>query len=170
MRIKKSFNIFYYGIALVLFLNIMSCGVDRAEQVETLNENLADFEKLRALVESRYQRTFQDTTYNRTRIVFINCDEDDVLNEQDYFCDDKVVLEAMDALGIREMAFEKTGSPCSPESIFNEIYCRIKKTNYYPVVTYLYEYCGSGPVYESKTTFYQPVGSNWGVLVDSHFP
>ena len=170
MRIKKLFNALHYGLALLVLLNLISCRVDNEEQVETLNENLEEFEKLRELVESRYRRIFQDTAYNRTRVVFINCDENDVLNEQDYFCDDKVVLQAMEALGLRKIAFEKSGIPCSPRSIFNEIHCQIKKTSHYPVVTYVYEYCGSRPTYESKTIFYQPVRSNWSVLVDSNFP
>jgi hypothetical protein len=159
-----------YSVFCPLFILVICCGVDREDQISYLTENLENLENLRQTIESRYAHLMRDTSYNRNRIVFLNCDEEGNLSP-DYFCEDVLILKMMEDLELREISFEKQdGKPCSTSNIFNAIYFQRKKSSYYPVVYYYYEYCGTSEPVETKTIFYNPINSNWSVYIDSNYP
>lgn len=76
----------------------------------------------------------------------------------------------MNELEIREIKFVKKGESCSRASMFNELYFERRKVNYYPIVYYLYEYCGTSNKVETKTIYYSPINSHWSLLIDSSYP
>lgn len=120
-------------------------------------------------IESRYGYILSDSTDSRNRIVFTDCDVEGNLSK-DYFCNDELILEIMNELELREVRFEKKGAACAKSCIYNEVYFQRKKINYSPTVYYLYEYCGTGKVFETQTIFYNPIDSHWSVYIDSNYP
>lgn len=154
---------------LFIFILTVSCGENREEHLSYLSNNLEKLENLQRTIESRYGYILSDSTDNRNRIVFIDCEVEGNLSK-DYFCNDKLILEIMKELELREVRFEKKGTPCVKSSMYNEVYFQRKKINYSPIVYYMYEYCGTGKVFESQTIFYSPIDSHWSVYIDSNYP
>lgn len=142
---------------------IVSCGVDRDSELETLQENIEKYDELRLLVETKYKKNLNS---NRPRIVFLDCIESEK-SVVDYICDDREILSRMEALNIKEIRFER--KRCN-NNFYSEVYFQKSKFNHYPIVYYLFERCGSGDFFESRNIFYQPVNDYWGLYIDSSFP
>lgn len=166
MRIKHRITLVWI---FFLLISLAACGDNREQQLSYLRDNLAELNGLRQIIQSRYHQLLTDSSDTRHRIVFTNCADEGIF-AADYVCNDTLVLKTMRELGIREVRFEKKGAACAKISMYNEIYFQRKSLVYVPTVYYLYEYCGAGEKFESKTIFYNPINSNWGVYIDSNYP
>lgn len=161
MRFKQFIT---YG--LILFAMI-SCGRNENRHLKILNKNLNNFNNSRTIIESKYEIILTDSVKKRERVVFVDCENEQKLSN-DYVCDDKEVIEIMKDLNLSEIRFEKKVS-CK-EKVFSEIYFQEKKVFHYPIVYFLYEYCGTTEKVETQTIFYKPINDNWSLYIDSNFP
>ena len=167
--IRARYTLANFNHLLFILILGVSCGENPKEHLSYLSNNLEKLENLRNIIESRYHQILSDSIVNRNRVVFIDCDAEGKFSK-DYFCDDKLILGLMKQLELREVRFERKGTPCVKSSVYNEIYFQRKKINYSPIVYYMYEYCGTGKVFESQTIFYSPIDSHWSVYIDSSYP
>lgn len=153
-------NIIWFVFLLVL----ASCSIDKEKELTTLEENIDSYDKLRLLIENKYENRFSQG--GRPRLVFLDCEEVEK-SVQDYICDDDRILSEMKNLGIKEIRFER--KKCE-NNFYSEVYFQKSKFNHYPILYYLFERCGAGDPFESRNIFYEPVNDYWGLYIDSSFP
>lgn len=155
---------------LLIFFIFSSCGRNEGKYLKQLDsENVMKLESLLHYIENKYNKTINDSTSNRQRIVFVDCKKEDKLSK-DYICCDYEVLKRMEELKITEVCFEKIYGNCNSNGKFSEVYFRKKKWFYYPVVYFLYEYCETKEALETPTIYYHPVNKHWSLYIDSNYP
>jgi len=151
----------------VIMLSAASCGNFSSEQKTFFNENIESIDSIRLFLESKYSKRLADSTANRHRITFVNCNIESKLSIEDYICADMEVIEWMNKLDIQEISFEKSLSNCNyyvqfPALIF------VKRNNglFEPGTYFVYEYCGTSTASKSSTFEYTPIDSHWSVQID----
>lgn len=150
-----------------IFLAVTSCGRNENKHLNTLKENVSKYNDLKAFIELRYDNILTDSISKRERIVFVDCVKEQRLSP-DYICDDVEVLKRMKNLDLREIRFER--KVCNKGQFFTEIYFQKEKFFHYPIVYFLYEYCGVTQELETQTIYYKPIDSNWSLYIDSNYP
>ena len=78
--------------------------------------------------------------------MFLNCQERPE-NSIFYVCDDQYVLQQLELLEIRKIDLESKFVKVRS----HEVSFMIQKSSYYPIISYLYQECGTKKFFESAT-------------------
>ena len=153
-------------VVIILSLTVSSCSRQDKRHYSFWEKNVDKLNTIREYIEVNYDSLLNNTDKRSQRIVFIDGNKIQNISE-DYIDNDKNIIQSMSNLKLKEIRFER--KKCG-NNAFGEIYFQVEKFNYYPIVYFVYEYCGVTEELNTATIYYKPLNDKWSLLIDSNYP